>query len=93
MNEKATLNNRDITHDRQAVPDGAWCYPPHQDEAWRLTDSAHNNWMGTVDDYSGNEVVDLSEWASENFADAFVFAQRVVQSYNLTRFGLALIDY
>ena len=75
------------------VPDEALCYPPHQDDNWRLNDQATNNWLGVVEDRTGEEILNLADWASQDFAKAFAFAQRIVRDYILSRFGITLGDY
>lgn len=90
---KATLAGEDITNAPEKIPGEAWCYPPHHDEDWRLCDGAYNAWMGTLEDKDGNELLDLAEWAAEDFNAAFRFVQQTVQNYNKIRFDLVLIDY
>jgi hypothetical protein len=79
--------------DPSAIPDEALCYPPHIDDDWRLCDGATNPWMGTVEDRTGEEIMDLCEWACKDFAAAFTFAQATVITHNALRFGIRLDDY
>jgi len=84
---------RATTPDPRSVPDAALCYPPHLDDDWRLCDGATNPWLGTVEDRTGEEIMDLSEWACQDFAAAFLFAQATVVAHNALRFGIRLNDY
>lgn len=77
----------------EGVPARAWCYPPHIDEDWRLIDTAPNNWMGTIEDHTGEQIADLTDWAVVDFMAAFKFAQETVRRYNSERFGVVLKDY
>jgi hypothetical protein len=69
-----------------------WCYPPHTDAKWRLTDKATNNWMGTIETKEGDEVMDLTAKAAEDFVDTFRLAQRIVRRHN-EELGIHLQDY
>jgi hypothetical protein len=81
------------TPDPRNVPDAALCYPPHLDDDWRLCSRATNAWMGTIEDRTGEEIMDLTEWAVIDFAAAFLFAQATVIAHNALRFGIRLNDY
>jgi hypothetical protein len=72
--------------------DQIWCYPPHIDPSWRLTDKATNNWLGTVETKAGEEVLDLSILAVEDFATAFNLAKLIVRNHN-DGVGVRLKDY
>ena len=73
--------------------DDVWCYPPHQDDSWRIWPGATNAWMGTIETKGGDEVLDLTVWACEDFQAAFKFAQEVVKLRNKMRLNLTLEDY
>ena len=75
------------------IPNSTLCYPPHIDEYWRLVDGAPNNWMGTVENMEGENVLDLTGWAGRDFAKAFAFAQLVVRTFNKEVLGIELHDY
>lgn len=64
------------------VSDAAWCCPTHLDENWRLCNQATNSWMGTVERMDGEEILDLTEWATGAFEAAFNCAQDMVRSQN-----------
>lgn len=73
--------------------DRLWCYPPAGDDDYRLCSQATNNWLGTIETKTGDEIVDLADWACEDFAAAFKFAQDTVRAYNKARFNTVLEDY
>jgi hypothetical protein len=73
------------------VPDDIWCYPPNSDEDdWRLCKGATNAWLGVVETRAGDEIMNLTEWAVEDFAAAYAFAQDTCRRYNLERFYLII---
>jgi hypothetical protein len=73
--------------------DSVLCYPPEHDEAYRLCPGAKNNWLGVIENKNGDEIINLSEWAVDDWDAAFKFAQDTVRAYNKARFGIELPDY
>lgn len=78
---------------QDAKADLILCYPPHIYDDWRLCDQATNNWMGTVENMTGDEIMDLTEWAGRDFQAALKFAQDTVRTYNKEVHGTELEDY
>lgn len=55
----------------------------YPDTPWRLCDGATNDWIGTISDDTGEEVLDLSALAAESFERTWVFACRLVAVHNM----------
>ena len=72
----------------KTMNDAALCCPMHIDEDWRLIEGASNPWIGTVEDMTGKEIMNLSAWAVKDFEGAYNFARYVVSMFNNRVLGL-----
>ena len=78
---------------REPLNNDLLCYPPHDDDDWRLCDGATNQWMGTIENMAGDEILDLAVWCVKDFGAALEFAKLMVREHNLRRFGVSLGEY
>ncbi len=70
-----------------------WCYPSGRNIDYRLCQTATNSWLGIIENYDGDLVLDLVDWAAKDFIAAFAFAQLVVKQHNVMRHSISLDDY
>ena len=73
--------------------DSILCYPCDVNEDYRLCDTATNCWLGMIETYDGEEVLNLEKWAVQDFRAAFTFAQLMVKQHNMMRYGVSLNDF
>lgn len=56
--------------------------PLHADLAWRLNDQANNRWLGSIQNWAGEEVADLTALAALDFKATYEFARKLVDEQN-----------